>query len=106
MAYMRNQRGRLGLGGIGDVATAATHVIEDPCLFQVAALTDELGTAVKALVPGSSGPSGPGIGLCNAVKPLQLAVYVAQRPWIVPVGAVAIIGGLLGIGYLIGRGGR
>lgn len=97
--------GREGLGGISDVATVALHVVQDPCLFQVATLTDQLGTAIKRLVPGAptTGAGAPGVGLCSAVKPLQAAVFVAQRPWIVPVGLIAIVGGLVGLGYLIGK---
>ena len=103
-----------GLGSISDVANAAVKIVEDPCLGQVASLVLELHAATPAVTapgapkppPGPTPPPKKGIGLCTAVKPLQAAIYVRKRPWILPVGGLAVVGGLVAVGYLLGRGRR
>lgn len=99
---------RSDLGGITDVVTAGAAVATDPCLLQVAQLVGRLHDLEQApVLPGlPAPPTTPirGIGLCKAVTPLKAVIWVRERPWIIPVGAVAIIGGLIGIGYLMGSG--
>lgn len=97
-----------GLHGITDVLTAAQSVVTDPCLMQVADLVGQLHDLEQTTpVPGAPPPAPvQGIGLCNAVGPLQKYIWVRQRPWVIPVGAVAIVGGLVGIGYLMAGGRR
>ncbi len=105
MSYLPQQG---ALGGITDVLTAAQSVVTDPCLLQVAQQVGRLHELEQSpLLPG--GTPGPvtavqGIGLCKAVTPLNVVIWVRERPWVVPLGAAALIGGLVGIGYLIGSG--
>lgn len=95
------------LGGILDVATAAAAVATDPCLPDVATqllrLRDlQAGKAVAGLgALGATATSSKGIGLCYIVKPLRAVVWARQNPWIAAVGAVAIVGGLVGLGWAL-----
>lgn len=93
------------LDGITDVLTAVKNVTEDPCLLEVAKRTSRLADILHAgQQPGvPSGPPVKGIGLCSAVKPLKAATFIAERPWIVPVGIAALFGTLVFIGYQMGR---
>jgi len=105
--YLTRQRRHQPLGGITDVLSAATKVVQDPCLGEVASLVLRLHELEqRPVMPGAPAkPAVPvqGIGLCGAVKPLRAVVYVRARPWLVPLGAIAIIGGLVGIGYVLGK---
>ncbi len=94
-----------GLGGITDVLTAAQSVVTDPCLTQVANLVGRLHDLEQPST-GSGGPPVQGIGLCKAVSPLQTYIWIRERPWVVPVGAIAVVGGLIGVGYLMAGGKR
>ncbi len=95
---------------IGDVTTIATAVVSDPCLTQVATLARRLydieqASPTKPAAPGVPRPPAPpmpGIGLCKAVTPLKAVVFVRERPWILPVGVIGIVGGLIGLGYVLG----
>lgn len=99
--------------GIGAAFSAATKVVEDPCLTPVAMMVlrlNELEQERKptpALPPGAPKPppSAPakGIGLCYAVRPLEAVLWVRERPWVLPLGAISIVGALVGLGYVIGR---
>ncbi len=102
----------LGLsGGVTDIVSAASNVVADPCLFQVAQLLEEIHQAEQAtpVVPQLAGlgdSSGvPGIGLCRAVPVLQAYVFVRKNP-IVGIGLVAgVVGGLVALGWFM-RGPR
>jgi hypothetical protein len=97
-----------------DVATATVRIVEDPCLFEVAQLVlklHELEQRPGVFTPIPPGPPGPppppappvrGVGLCTAVTPLKAVVYLKTRPWILPLALAAVVGGLVGVGYLIG----
>jgi len=108
MAYIGNQ---MALGGVTDVAQAAVRVVEDPCLWEVAQLVlklHELEQSPGVFTPPKPGtPPGPppppvkGIGLCTAVTPLKVVVYAKSRPWLLPLALVGIVGGLVGVGYLL-----
>jgi hypothetical protein len=89
-------------GGVGDVASAALNVVSDPCLIEVATLVNRLHISDS----GPTGASGPGIGLCSAVKPLRAVAYVSERPWIIPLGIGSVMALLVGVGYMLGKGGR
>ena len=101
-----------------DVGTAIVRVVEDPCLFEVAQYVlklhelEQRPSIFKPKPPGPIGPPPPpappvkGIGLCTAVTPLKIVVYVKSRPWILPLAGAAIVGGLVGIGYLLGKPAR
>lgn len=106
----------LGATGLVDVATAVAKVVEDPCLPRVANLVLELhAEEAKKTAPRRprrpskpSRPSKPpmpakGIGLCEAVKPLEWAVKVKKRPWLAVVAGGAVVGGLVLVGYGLGR---
>ena len=107
-----------GLGSAADILSAGLSVAADPCLPKVTSLLLRLrdleaaSTPLRQVTSGATKPSGAkppaapaevGIGLCRAVKPLQAIVFVRQRPWVLPVGALAVVGGLVGIGYALGR---
>lgn len=94
----RRRTGSSGLGGIEDIFGAGANALADPCIGQVTALLTEL----HSLQPGSGGSSGPGVGMCSAVMPLQLFVATQKSPWILPVAAIGIVGGLIGIGWMLG----
>lgn len=92
------------LEGVTDVATAVTKVAQDPCLFKVTEMVLLLNALEQPKVKpgGPPPPPVPGIGLCSAVKPLSMVLYVKQRPWILPVAGIAVVGALVGLGYLLG----
>ena len=119
MSYAKTYRNGLG-GTAGDVISAATNVVMDPCLGQVAKLVLDLhyaaagspsppvtsgGAPAPAGAPRPTVPPPVGIGLCSAVKPLTLAVWVARHQWVVPVAGVGIIAALVGVGYMLGSSG-
>lgn len=94
------------LGGtVTDITSAIASVVQDPCLLEVARTVNKLSDVVSP--PGPAGAPTKitkGIGLCSAVRPLRAVTYIAERPWIVPVGITVLFGGLIGIGYMLGRG--
>ena len=90
------------MGDITSVINAAKDVVQDPCLSEVAELVSRLHDLEPPSTPGvPSAPPQPGIGLCKAVRPLQLVVYVKERPWVLPVAAFTVVGTLIGIGMLL-----
>lgn len=98
-------RGRAGLGDVATTVSAAAAVVTDPCLPEVSKLVLRLHALEQTATKPGTPPPPPklGIGLCNAVKPLRGLVYVRERPWVLPLGAVAVVGGLLGLGFMLGR---
>jgi hypothetical protein len=92
------------LGGLLDTAQAAVAVATDPCLGQVTSLALELHDMAAASSPGSS--TSAGVGLCGAVTPLTAVVWVKKNPWSAVAVSVAIIGGLIGLGYSMAGGNR
>lgn len=103
------------LGSITTVVSAASAIATDPCLVRVSQLVlrlEELeakAAPARPPAPGVKPPPAPpltptrGIGLCHAVRPLEMVVWARERPWVVPAGALAVVGGLVGLGYLLGR---
>jgi hypothetical protein len=104
MAYVTKKPG--ALGDVSSVLGTAKDIVEDPCLFEVLRRGKHISDLVTARSGPSSGPPTKGVGLCSVIAPLRVAEQIAERPWIVPVGAVAIVGLLFGIGYSIGRDSR
>lgn len=98
----------ISLGGISDVLSAGVNVAQDPCLTEVAKLTIQLHTLEQPKAVGATAPASTekGIGLCRVVTPLRAYVWTRKHPWSVPLGAVAVIGGLVGLGYVMGRRAR
>ena len=109
MTYLPRPR-YASLGAITDIASAAQSVVTDPCLGQVSAQLMHLhDLEQQPLIPGAPAtPTAPvaGIGLCSAVTPLKVLTWVKENPWVAPLTGAAIVGGLIGIGYLWGKGRR
>lgn len=98
-----------GLGiDIAGAAKAVTQVAKDPCFDGVVkrVLTLREIEAAKPSKPSEppKKPAGPGVGLCQAIKPLDAVIYVRRRPWVLPVGAAVVVGLIFGLGYTVGRG--
>lgn len=110
--------------GLGGVTDSITRVVADPCLSQAVAIAmrvTELRRQRQAPQPPrvpskpSKAPSTPprptrppapiepGIGLCRIVGYANKALYVYERPWVIPATLAAIAGGLVLVGYAIGR---
>lgn len=106
MSYTNTKRGRRtrrgALGDISDIFGTGVNALSDPCIGQVTALLTQLHDLQPPTVPGAS--SGPGVGLCSAVTPLQLFVATQKNPWLLPVVAIGVVGGLVGIGWMLGEG--
>ena len=105
MSYLARQQ--QPLGGLETVVSAAKAIGEDPCLMKVSNLVLQLQRLEST--PGTATTPAPptkGIGLCQAVKPLEVVLWARKRPWVVPVGAAALVGGLVALGYLLGSGAR
>lgn len=102
----RRAHGPPALGDITSVLSAAQNVVSDPCLGQVADLALQLHTAEQPGTAAPGSPGTPGIGLCSAVMPLQVLVWVRQNPWSAVAASIIVIGGLMGIGYNMAGGGR
>jgi hypothetical protein len=110
MSYRYSHTG-LGID-FGGVLSAASNVVQDPCLHkitqQVMTLRElEKGKPKKPTKPTTpsrpSKPSGPGIGLCQAVKPLNAVIYLKKNPWVLPVAGAALTFGIFFIGWYVGR---
>lgn len=105
------------LGSVTTVVSAAAAITTDPCLVRVSQLVLRL-QELEARAAAPSRPTAPGkppatpapptrgIGLCHAVRPLEMVVWARERPWVVPLGGLALVGGLIGLGYAMGRRGR
>lgn len=122
------------LGDFDTILDMTKSVVEDPCLVPVTQMVLRLydleqkrrkpaakpaqpakpGQAPAKPTPTPAKPAAPtapvrpakGVGLCHAVTPLKVLLWVQEHRWVVPVGALAIVGGLVGAGYLAGRGTR
>jgi hypothetical protein len=98
----------MGYVAMGDgIVSTATDVLADPCLPNVLALLSDLHAAQQTssiFGPSSTEPSTPtpGVGLCNAVTPLQILLYTVENPATVALGAAGVLGLLIGIGYILG----
>ena len=106
MGYMLRHSSPSALSGVTDVVLAAKSVIEDPCLYETAGLLLRLNQLEKKPPAPATAPTTKGIGLCKAVPILKKVVYVRERPWILPVAVIGIVGGLFAAGYLTGKGRR
>jgi hypothetical protein len=82
--------------------SAAAAVATDPYLPEVVDLVLKLKTSEKSSSSTSSGSTGKGVGLRNVVGPLRFFVKVQQKPWILPVAVVGIVGTIFAAGYFIG----
>jgi hypothetical protein len=97
-------------GGTLDVAKAALQVVEDPHLGEVACHVLRLSAMEEGRTPGprctrvaTTTRPGSGIGLRYAVGPLRTFVAAREQPIIAAGVAVAVVGGLLGLGYLLAK---
>lgn len=96
------------LGSLMSTAQAAAAVARDPFLPEVTRLVLELQSEEKkaAATSPSSGSTGVGIGLRNVVGPLRFFVKTQKHPWLLPVAAAGIVGGLFALGYITGKKAR
>lgn len=102
--------------GVAGGAVADPYLPEVACrLSQLQALTTgrtpaQILTGKKATVPVPVCKEIPlgrkGIGVEKAIRPLRAAVYVGQNPSVVWLGAAAIVGVPLLLGYMLGRRSR
>jgi hypothetical protein len=110
MSYTNTRRRRrhpalqAPLGGVTDIISAGVNIATDPCLSEVTGLALQLHELEQSATPG--GPATPGVGLCGAVTPLRVVVWVRQNPWSAVAVSVALIGSLIGIGYSMAGGNR
>lgn len=106
MSYLERKHSELG--GISDVTSAASKIIEDPCLVDVAKLVLQLNQMEQAAPSKGAQPSSPvkGIGLCSAVKPLNTIIALRKNKWILPAIGGAVFLGLFFAGYAAGKRGR
>jgi len=91
-------------GGILSTASAAKAVALDPYLPQVVDLVLKLEAIEKGESSSSSSSSSPisssnGVGLRNVVGPLKTFVAIQEKPWILPVAVVGIVGTIFAAGY-------
>ena len=105
MAYTQ-----LGLD-IGSTVKAASKIIEDPALPAVTCEVLRLNRVVEGKSPGPScsrrvftaAEKRKGVGLHLAVQPLRIATWARANPALAIGGAAAVVGGLVWIGYAMGR---
>ena len=86
------------MGGVISTANAAIAVAKDPYLSEVVTLVLKL-QAQEAKSAGISGSTGRGVGLRNVVGPLRLFVKIQEKPWILPVAVIGIVGTIFAAGY-------
>jgi hypothetical protein len=89
---------------------ATKGIIEDPYLKEAACNISRLKAVTGGQYPGPPCPPTPGspdpkkgIGLRYAIKPLHMAVYARQNPWVVPLAAVAVLGIPFFLGMAVGK---
>lgn len=98
------------LGKIQPLLPTVKLVLDDPAMPQVverikilaaieAARPKPPGTVVTASMPGA----GAGVGLHQAILPLDALIYVRRNPWALPVGVAAFLGIFVGLGYMLGK---
>lgn len=88
-----------------DAADAIQYIALDPALPLVISRIRTLHDLEQSpSTPGQpSPPEKPGIGLQRLVQPLDYYIYYRRNPWVLPVGAACVIGGLIAIGYLLAK---
>ena len=86
------------MGGVISTANAAIAVAKDPYLSEVVALVLRLQASEKRSA-GISGSTGKGVGLRNVVGPLRTFVKIQEKPWILPVAIIGIVGTIFAAGY-------
>jgi hypothetical protein len=104
MSYMTTPQA-MGASRFVEAGRAALEIVKDPCLPQVAAMVMEIHDLQeeKARKAGAVPRPTAGIGLCDAIKPLQAWRYFQLHPATVGIGLALIAGSFVFAGYLIGR---
>ena len=89
---------------VKSVAKATQYILEDPALGKVAVRIIELNNLEQpdAGKGPATGPRIPGIGLNRLVKPLDVYISFRKNPVPFYIGAAAVAGGLVFLGYLLG----
>ena len=118
MAYAQTGLGALDLAQLitqgGPAVRAASKVIEDPALPEVACHILRLNRVSAGQHPGPSCPrkvytalqKRKGVGLSSITKPLRAAVWARQNPAVSIGIGLGVIGIFVGVGYWIGKGSR
>lgn len=91
---------------LGKSFSAASKVIEDPYLPEVADLVLELHALEQPKAKPGKPPSAPvkGVGLSRVVKPLRFYVGLRRKgSWVVPAILAGTVGLIFATGYLTGR---
>jgi hypothetical protein len=97
MAYAKQ-----GIGDIMSTTKAAAAIARDPYLPEVVGLVLELEKAEGKAAPGAPS-TGAGVGLRNVVGPLRTFVKIQKKPWVLPVIAIGLIGGIFALGFYTGK---
>lgn len=98
----------------GTGAQAGKAILDDPYFPEVTCHLLRLRAITKGQNPGPRCPSTvttpqmlrKGIGLQYAAKPLRAVVYTREKPWVVPVAALALVGVPFLVGLKLGKGRR
>ena len=95
----------------GPAIQAASKVIMDPALPEVTCNVLRLNRVVEG---GGAGPAcarvryttaqkKQGVGLYMAVTPLRLATWARANPALAIMAGMGVVGGLVGLGYMLGK---
>jgi hypothetical protein len=91
------------MSGVVSTATAVAAIATDPYLPEVTNLVLKLQSLEKGEGARAAGSTGTGVGLRNVVVPLRLFVKIQEKPWILPVAAIGIVGAIFAAGYFTGK---
>jgi hypothetical protein len=90
---------------------AALRIVDDPYLQEAACEVLRLSNVVRTRQAGPPCPrtnpafrgSPRGVGLEHAVGPIRLLILHQERPWLLPVVALTLLGLVYAAGYESGR---
>ena len=103
-----NSHNELGAANLGGALSAASAAVQDPCFNRVVSQVLTLRDLQAQSKPTATGAtsSTKGIGLCHAVKPLDLVIKMKKKPWLLPLAVTALFGGVFLLGYVAGSAGK
>ena len=101
----------ISIDNLGTTIDAVSKVVEDPALPEVACNILRLNEATegKQVSPPcvrrsySAAQRRQGVGLYMAVVPLRAATWARQHPITAVAVGIGVVGGLIGLGYYLGR---
>ena len=112
MSILRNRyrRSRPALGDLSsilNVVGTGVDVAQDPYLPELACRLEQLHSINLGQRPGACTTTAPnlggGVGLRKLMPAVRAYVYAEANPWAWVVGAAAVIGLPMAIGYAMGR---